>query len=241
MIEDYYPPPADLFDLELETLGFIGNQHALAGTRLERIWLRAQEEARKVTRSGSGRINFHADFPVYEPKHIRRIDVGFKLELNETGGSYSEVSYFYCVGEQLECPSRILKKCHFDFEPLTNRNRDEPKPSLHFQMPGTLSPGLVGAGYSDEHINHLAPWSEKPRFPCLPGSFALLLNVLFHEFGDGENPDLLKLVYHDWWRGLVDRAEQLIYRRYFEACCSHWKNGPAKGTFLRHRLYGLED
>lgn len=243
MNEDYFPRADQLLELELRGLARLAAARELASTELEPLWLCANELNQKLKGTQSSTFSFHGHFFIVDPDNQchRRVDIGAKVEVSETGEEYREVSYFFCIGEGIDCPGKILRKCHFDFEPYTNRHAGEVKPSLHFQFPGTVTPGLARAGYIDENLDHLAPWASKPRVACLPSSLILLLNLLFHEFGDGHNDELLRIVKQPWWRGMVDDAERAVYKPFFEACSGYWKNDPPAGTFLRRRFYGIED
>ena len=242
MADEFFPAADELLALELRGLAGLAAFHELASTELKHVWLAATELNQRLQFTRTNHFDFHSHFSIMDSKSgdLRRVDVGAKVECSESGAEYRQVSYFFSIGYGDECPGKILRKVHFDFEPVANRSSDEQKPSLHWQMPGTLPPPLTDLGYADDaHLDHLAPWYEKPRIPCLPTSLVLLLNLLFLEFGDGYNDSLLNLQRSTWWRGLIDEAERMLYERFFQNCVAYWNGNPPAGSFVQRHLYGI--
>lgn len=171
----------------------------------------------------------------------RAIYVG-ALVVRTTDGHHIERSSYsltICRGERER--SQILRKLHFDYEPIQQRAPLECKPSIHIQVCGKLMPQLERAGYKSEDLKAWFPSLEKPRIPGMPMSLALLLNWLLLEF----ESDLTaaKILRNHEWRNIVARAESTVLAPYFKSCAGFFTNpGRNQGKqFFETLLYEIAD
>lgn len=127
-------------------------------------------------------------------------------------------SYFIaiCDGADEDKPGYVIRKLHFDIEPIQFRQGQEIKPTAHLQVCGTISPSMERVGFLHEHVKHHYPEFEKPRIPVMPTCMALLINWVLLEFqSDSSAAAILR---NTQWRKLVRKAERTILKPYFSQC-----------------------
>lgn len=169
----------------------------------------------------------------------RRIDLGALVEAASDNVSVNNASYSLLIARYANpATSPIVRKVHFDYEPIERRNAQEPKPSAHMQLCGKFSPHHLAAGYTEVRLRSLYPAWEKPRIPLPPTSIALMLNWLLLEFQT--DPASQAILSDPTWRNCVIRAEQAILKPYFVAGARFLANASsAKQRFLQSHLYEL--
>ncbi|MHB8878127.1 MAG: hypothetical protein ACYC8T_30900 [Myxococcaceae bacterium] len=168
----------------------------------------------------------------------RRIDIGARVDANADGVSVANVSYslLLCKAEDPR-KSPMVRKIHFDFEPVALRNMGEAKPSAHMQVCGKLAPSHIDAGYSEARIRHWYPDFEKPRIPCAPMSLALLLNWLMLEFDTDKNFRAIQK--HARWRNLVAETERAMLLPYYSSAAQFLgATVNQRHSFVETHLYG---
>jgi hypothetical protein len=168
----------------------------------------------------------------------RRVDIGALVQVDETD-TITNASYSVMICRTND-PARspIVRKVHFDYQPVTLRNRSEPKPTVHMQLCGKFSPHHRAAGFNDERLNALYPDFEKPRIPTAPTSVALILNWLLLEFQTDAASDAI--LRDNRWRTHVAQAERLVLTPYFEKAARFLQStGDEKRRFLQTHLYEL--
>ena len=234
--DGFYPNGEALIALEQDTLRRILNTPAFRDTEFVNLVANADAVYRRGYGSQSSQFNFDTYFCIEDDTDVRRIDVGAQIIL-ENDGTYRQVTYFYAISGIGNNPKHILRKVHFDFEPLINRDLSEAKPSLHFQISGTLPPCMIDAGYQESDLIHLAPFYEKPRFPSLPFSLAILLDIIFHEFY--KNTHIVNVLKDATWRSLVDKAERMMILPYLQECAAFMARPHRDELFTSDFLYGI--
>ena len=169
----------------------------------------------------------------------RAVYVGALVEPTTDGRHIAQSSYSLtiCRGENKRAP--ILRKLHFDYEPVERRGSQECKPSMHMQVCGKLMPLLEKAGYRTEDLKSWSPWLEKPRIPGMPMSLALVLNWLLLEFDTDANA--ASILRNKDWRSLVIHAEQEVLAPYFKSCAGFFAaTGTNRGKrFVESFLYEI--
>lgn len=169
----------------------------------------------------------------------RRIDVGALIEPSPDSKAVRRATYSLIICRYANpASSPIVRKAHFDYEPADCRNPAEPKPSVHMQMCGNLSPHHLRAGYNEIRLRSLYPTWEKPRIPLAPTSLALMLNWLFLEFqSDSNSQAILK---SPLWRTLVAQAERAVLLPYFEAATTFLTSTAQRNRrFTQAHLYQM--
>ena len=169
----------------------------------------------------------------------RRIDVGALVQAASDNVSVNNASYSLLIARYADpTTSPIVRKIHFDYEPIEQRNAQEPKPSAHMQICGKFSSHHFAAGYTEVRLKSLYPSWEKPRIPIPPTSIALMLNWLLLEFQT--DPASQSILSDPTWRNCVIRAEQAILKPYFAAGARFLASASnAKQRFLQSHLYEL--
>jgi hypothetical protein len=202
---------------------------------------RAAQDALRTTSEERGSVDVHFSFNIdirlRGKLAQRRVDIGALVRNNSE--NLSGASYSVLIGKGIE-PSRsaVLRKFHFDYEPISQRDAREPKPSIHLQMCGELNPKHLEAGYNQVKINALYPHFEKPRIPCQPTSIALLLNWLLLEFQAGSVSQAVLRAPR--WRKLVAEAERIVLTPYFKGAAAFLSGARYDGQpFLQHYLYEI--
>lgn len=175
----------------------------------------------QITTASTAEVNFHLSFTL--PTRLRE-DPGRQAILrpfhvgclaNAHNNQITQLTYSVMIGEA-DGSTLVARKFHFDFEPVTQRNRAEPKPTFHLQICGKLSEHHVQGGYKEEDIAHLLPQWSQPRIPTLPMSFAMILNWLLMEFGN--DPAVAAVRQDPHWQSVVRSAERAVLQPYYEDC-----------------------
>jgi hypothetical protein len=139
-----------------------------------------------------------------------------------------------CKGDNPQ--AGILRKIHFDYEPVENRQSYEIKPSVHLQICGKLNQHLTNAGFKQEHLEPHGPAFEKPRVPCFPVSIALLVHWLMLEFSGF--PEARRIINNRHWQAKVKMAEALLLKPFFYSSSEFFKS-TSTSLFLNSWVYGL--
>lgn len=241
-----YPELADLRRLERDTLLRVTQIGEFA--RLGNIQALAQLGHKTINPDRGGvdvNLSFNLDIrlPADRKKKglfSRRVEVGALIQQADDKKSVRNASYslIICRYADPKKNSTVVRKLHFDYEPVVFRNAREPKPSVHMQVCGKLSPYHVSQGYSATKLSALYPGFEKPRIPLPPTSLALLLNWLLVEFqSDSAAQSILS---NPAWRKLVADAERIVLRPYFDTASGFLKGAGNSGRrFLQSHLYGM--
>jgi len=237
-----YPHLQNLIGLEIDTLqtiSEIGDFQNFAG-------LYQQGLAHRSIRKQAASLDLHADFildvRLRGDKRTsickRWVHIGALIEGDRASNEVTRASYSFVLfrGDNVNTP--VVRKLHFDFEPISERNHVEPKPSSHIQMCGKASQHLIDQGFKPERLSHHYPSFEKPRVPALPISFALLIDWLFIEF---QSDRYSKAIYQNSkWRNQVIEAEKVVLKPYFEGAAKYIGSAAhATNPLIRSMLYGL--
>lgn len=176
------------------------------------------------------------------PKNVpseRRLDIGVLVVASPDGKLVRSASYSLIICKFANCASTpIVRKLHFDFEPIGFRGGADPKPSSHMQLCGTFSAAHLAAGYQESRLHALYPRVEKPRVPTMPTSLALMLNWLLLEF---QSTTAAQAILNDpAWRTAVVEAERLVLVPYFESAATFLKQAKhMNDRFLQRCLYQM--
>ncbi len=239
-----FPTLDEVRGLEWETLRVITETGIFA--RLGDLQAAAKSGLKRINRD-RGAVNVHLGFTLDirlrgdRQARLRRVDVGALVSPTPDQRSIQNASYGVTICRTNDpTTSAIVRKLHFDYEPIAFRNRGEPKPTVHMQICGQLSPHHLAAGYTQLRLKTLFPQWEKPRIPVPPVSLALLLNWLLLEFqSDVASQGALR---DDRWRNIVASAERTMLIPYFDAA-SKFLNAAthAKSRFYQRHLYELSN
>jgi hypothetical protein len=239
-----YPEASDLRRLEKETLLCISQVGEFG--RLGALQAQANAFVNSINES-RGPINVNLGFTMdirlradrREKLVRRRIDIGALVEVASDHEAITNASYSLVICKWADpVTSPVLRKLHFDYEPLALRNKSEPKPTVHMQVCGQFSSHHFKAGYTEKKLGALYPGFEKPRIPAPPTSIGLMLNWMLVEFqSDLAAPIILK---NPRWRALISEAERLLLRPYYDSAAAFLKSaGQRKKRFLQNYLYEM--
>lgn len=169
----------------------------------------------------------------------RRLDIGALVEPTLDNKSVRNASYSLLICRYAAAQtSPIVRKVHFDYEPVEFRNPAEPKPSVHMQMCGKFSRHHLSVGYAEARLLGMYPAWEKPRIPLPPTSLALILNWLLLEFQS--DPASQSILNSPTWRNWVAAAERKVLLPYFKAATSFLTStADSKKRFLQTHLYSM--
>jgi hypothetical protein len=199
-----------------------------------------KSEIAKAARDAKNQASFHmavsfqAPAPrasVDDPPHDIHLGAQVLLE-NPPIATYSLM-----IGQKHEASKpRVLRRMHFDLqeEPDTH----EPKPILHLHVAGPSLPALARAGYDDAAFEHLLPWLEKPRIPCLPQSFALLAHFALLEYHSTDQR-LAAFVSSPSWLTVVTEAESEVLKPFFSHGNCWLTSARRKAASLLSVFYGF--
>ena len=200
------------------------------------LWKREIARAVNELKSQSS-LNAHVSFSALNPRgkssDRHHIDLGAQIIL----GSPSLVTYFFAIGEKDSSQRRkMLRKVHFDLNDAVYS--EEPKPTFHLQLAGGASPPLLASGYENAAFDHLLPRLEKPRIPCLPQSFALLVHLAFLEYHSTDEA-LAAFMKSRGWLSVVTDAEATVLGPYFKHANTWLISTANQKRSLFSHFYGL--
>jgi hypothetical protein len=172
--------------------------------------------------STQGELNLHLWFEAPAPRASRDapfhcIELG--AQIIPSRGSL--VTYFFAIGELHGDQRRGLRKIDFDMD--FSSHTPEPKPAMHSQISGRMSPSL-GQRYNPPGFDNMIPAMDKPRIVCLPKSFALLAHLAFLEY-QSTHAGISNLVSDPKWLSVVKAAEQRILKPHFDYCADWMQRG----------------
>jgi hypothetical protein len=238
------PSLADLRKLEYQTLRVITEVGEFG--RIGELQAAAKKSI-SLLNEYNGPINIHLGFVLdirlrsdkRRPMFRRRVDVGAAVQAGNNSSTVGNASYslIICRGED-PASSPIVRKLHFDYEAAGARNIGEPKPTVHMQVCGKLSPHHAAVGYSNLRLQAMYPGFEKPRIPVAPTCVAMMLNWLFLEFQT--DPAAQTVLRNHRWRKLVAEAERAILAPYYDAAANFLKRqADISKRFCQTHLYEL--
>jgi hypothetical protein len=168
----------------------------------------------------------------------RRVDLGALVVASDDNKHVRNSSYSLIICRRSDpATSPIVRKVHFDYEPLDYRNQREPKPSAHLQICGRYSRHHLTAGYAEARLAKLYPGWEKPRIPLAPTSLALLMNWLLLEFQS--DPGSQAALRSPGWRKLVAAAERLVLLPYYAGAVDFLRGAANQDRrLMQSYLYG---
>jgi hypothetical protein len=179
-------------------------------------------------------VSFQAQAPrarADEPPHD--IHLGAQVILNNP----PIATYSLMIGQRHDSSKpRVLRRMHFDLQEQPGTH--EPKPMLHLHVAGGCLPALGRAGYDDAAFEHLIPSLEKPRIPCLPQSFALLVHVALLEYHTTDHR-LGAFVRSPSWLSVVSDAESEVLRPFFLHGNTWLSSARLKAASLISVFYGM--
>lgn len=209
-MDSVLPSYSDFFELECKTLKLIRNRLCLRKTLSH-----TADDAQKMLGKGSGR-NFgfctHWDL-IYHSKDCR-VFLGAIVRRESGKDRILSMSYYVCVTEGREPPTKILRKFHFDYVTEAEKKK-RPHPRFHLQYGGELPPGMKNRGVTDEHIKLLLPKVREPRIFFWPMTLGLLMNTVFCEFPTEDTENIRK---DSAWKNLVRRNERTILKPFYIKC-----------------------
>ena len=239
-----YPSLATIRTLEKDTLRRITQIGAFG--KLGQLHTAANIAQASINERG-GEINVHLGFTLdirlrgdRGGKAVsRRIDLGALVQAAPDKKSVRNASYSLLICRYANpAKSPIVRKMHFDYEPVAYRKVTEPKPSAHMQVCGKFSPDHLKAGYTEMRLQGMYPRWEKPRIPLPPTSLALMLNWLLLEFQD--DPASQGILNSPEWRKWVAHAERTMLVAYFKAATKFLeRNANKEQVFLQTHLYNM--
>ncbi len=227
-----------LKDLEYKTI-----QHIRTDTSFARLHTLVNAARQVPTSAPNAELNLHLSFTL--PTRLRedhgttavdrRFHIGC-LAKRAWDGAIERLTCSVMIGTGTLLENKVARKFHFDFEPITNRNLSELKPTYHFQLCGELSEHHKSEGYVDDDIGHLLPRWSQPRIAAPPMSLTLLLNWLLIEFGS--DPTIVNARKSSHWQALVRQAEATILKPYFQAAHEFFESHTnANKSFFSSHLY----
>ncbi|MFH1697480.1 MAG: hypothetical protein ABH882_00300 [Candidatus Omnitrophota bacterium] len=242
MIDNAFPSPVELKKIELKTLDFISNQPfflekfpKLANdARDAYIHIKYNTNARNIL------IDFESEIDGITEDQKRKIHIGGVVNLKQRNLSeYEKYSYYFAICDNLDSPSRLVRKFHFDYVlPDTAGTRRQPHPIFHLQYCGELTPGLVRKGYGENHIQHMSPDLSVPRIPFTPISLALLIDYILREFCDKNIAEKGRQIFE--WRSIVKDNEKSLLGPYYNQCGVFLGRHDRDSCLLSNFYYGEE-
>ncbi len=237
------PMPRELRKLELETLKAvteIGGFGRLG--ELQAAALAAKSRINEYKGPIDVHLGFVLDIRLRADRRRdlvpRRVDIGALVQV-DADDTITNASYGMTICRDRDpARSAVVRKVHFDYQPAAARNESEPKPTVHMQLCGKLSPYHRRAGYVEARLKALYPDFEKPRIPIAPTSIGLMLNWLLLEFQTDTAAE--PILRDPRWRAHVAQAERLVLIPYYESATKFLKSTADQNRrFLQTHLYEL--
>ena len=201
-----YPDIAELVDHERKTVEFLCNQQVIAQEYPE--FAASAKDTVARTKGTKTAFEFESRFSGSRERGARLIYVGARISAGTNGGP-PNVSHHLTVCDDTGTPPRLLRKFHFDYDPLP---REPSRPFMHLQYAGKLSRFMSQSGIQAEHAD---TWLSEPRIPCAPVSLAILIHLSFRDFPSDKRA---KLIEDSCWRALVRRSEKLMCQSFYAKC-----------------------
>jgi len=183
-----------------------------------------------------GLLETHVSFQALNPRgkstDFHDVELGAQIGIGER----PLVTYFLAIGGKDKTNTRrLLRKVHFDLQ--EGFDPHEPKPVLHLQVGGGISPSLARK-YSQEDFEALHPNIEKPRIGCLPQSFAMLVHQALLEYHCTDEK-LSAFVKSAGWLAVVAAAERTVLKPYFDHGDKWFASTAKRNDSLLSCFYGL--
>jgi hypothetical protein len=232
--EEYVLSAPKLLEYEI---GFLQKMAIISWPSELSEWKRTFLQASK-TAENSKSLNLHISFRAADPRaaaaaSMHYIELGGEI----SGGTHPQISYFFAIGcDESGGYREGLRKLHFDVDPVFSDI--EPKPIVHIQFPGRMSPKLVQAGYKTDAFDLLHPKLDKPRIPSIPTSFALLVHWAFLEY-HMTDPKIGALIAAPEWLSIVNAAEKQFLTPYFRFSQQWRQRTENEKRSLLSYFYGL--
>jgi hypothetical protein len=226
--------PRELLEFEGKSLE---KMFKLAWPRSLSLWKNEIIKAAREVRS-SATLCTHVAFDASDPRSGKLHEIVLGANINLAKPPHL-ATYFFAIGGKDDNDKRIiLRKVHFDLQ--NSKGSNEPKPTLHLQVAGGPSPALLERGYEEAAFSHLEPAFEKPRVPCLPQCFALLVHTALLEYHSTDD-NLRKFVQSSGWLSIVRNAEEVVLKPFFEYGHQRFVSAAKGSGSLLNYFYGLSE
>lgn len=222
MLADLYPKPSELMEQELGTLRYLRCSEVVGADYPELQEAASTAYERTVNRRQG--LSFESHLVVAHGEAQRRVSFGALVLCSDD--RYEQISYYIALCEQSR-PSKVLRKFHFD---VASRSST---PLFHLQYCGRLSGGMEAQGFTDDCLAHMDPWLSEPRIVYWPVCLAMLMHMVFLEFGD---TSIRQVSEDSGWRKWVKSGEQVVLSKYHEYCLGRLRSAN-KGILLMNSLY----
>lgn len=216
----------DFVGNEIKTLGFIQGL-----TQINQSFNDLANKSQILFHQYSGRKNsdiafqFKCDLNMLVEKQDKTIFIEALLRPN-----FSEAVYVLSICDQSLIPPKIMRKFHFDFAPVVDKN--DRKPVYHLQYGGKPTPRMKELNVDDEHI---LPWLSSPRINSTPINLALLLDMIFCEF---PSEPTYKIIGTKEWRDLIKNNEDLVTKLYYKNIAKFFTSTHKSDFLFRDFYYG---
>jgi hypothetical protein len=237
MMNDWYPNPGAFLKCEQETLRFlkdrpvVANQFPVLHNDVNRYYSYFSEA---IKNPGKENFYFESEIEINlsAKKSKNRIGIAnISAEIVTAENEFKRISYNLTIIDKSQPPSRILRKFHFDYDPLAS-NHKSPHPLIHLQYGGKLSKKL---GDQDLTVDHLDIDTDKPRLCYFPLSLGLLINMVLIDFPDEK---IEKLGGTAEWRDLIRKNEKIVLEPFFTNCHRFFSNRNKERLFVNDFYYG---
>jgi hypothetical protein len=208
-IDAGYPSPGELRKNELKTLQHI-KDNIVFQTYYSTLATDAYNSFPRLQNAAS--LNFASSFRICLNRGSGKIGLAhIGLIIRTKDDRYDQVSYSLAICSETRGRYRLLRSFHFDYALPGDVSR-QPHPVFHLQYAGALFGQLNILKIQHAHLDS---WLSEPRLLSMPMSLALLINIVFKEFPDGNS---VKVIERGEWRDLIRKNEKLLLVPYFKSC-----------------------
>ena len=212
-IDCWYPNPDEVMHCEFETLRFIRDNFYQYQPELEKFANDANTYYHRFYKfKNLNEFKFESELNIKVDGKDGIAHIG-SLVNRKDENNINRTTHYVAICKEGE--KKLLRKFHFDYDPLNQNSKSHPL--FHLQYAGKLTPRLKEKGIED---NQLESWLSEPRLFYFPLSLALLINLIWKEFPSLKTS---KLSETSEWRCLVKRNEELIIAPFFSGCNSFFQ------------------
>lgn len=209
-MESILPPYKDFIELEWETLKLLHDYLSQ--------WAALSHSAGFVAQCWNYKNLPRFQFSTYWNIDYRdkecRVFLGADVRKQDGSERVADMTYFICIVEGTDKPTKVLRKFHFDY--VTARaDRRKPHPRFHLQYCGGLPPPMESLGITKELMIPLLPDVKEPRIFFMPVTLGLVMNIAFYEFPTKETDEIKK---RGEWQNLIRKNEKVILKPFYKKC-----------------------
>lgn len=171
---------------------------------------KTEKKGKKKKRSIKKKLDFHSYLDVTFENSRGKAFIG--IEEQYANNEVCEgISYSLLLTQDKDDNIEFLRRFHFDI--ITKDTYiNMPHPVYHLQYGGNLPPHFDNPTHKEDYNNKIHNWLSSPRIFFPPFSLGLIINMLFIEFPDSINKNIIN---RPEWINLIRYIETELLEPYY--------------------------